>query len=193
MLTPEPSELQFTIQQPNCCEKFARRRGQEDRIFAGGKLRATGSKVKRAEKTGCKAVESPYSRLRFVELGLAKLTGNVGKSLISQYFTLVSSGTLLEMQLSPVQVARHNPPKRPTAKVLVAQWLLTQTGVPMSSSMPLRKAGFKCAEMWASLLSRRSSVYASPLTDVGPQIKTMLSCFAGNGTYRIIERLDCPL
>ena len=115
MLTPEPSELQFTIQQPNCCGKFARRRGQEDRIFAGGKLRATGNKVERAEKTGCKAVEFPYSRLRFVELGLAKLTGNVGKLLISQYITLVSRGTLLEMQCGSPQS-----PQRPTAKVLAA-------------------------------------------------------------------------
>ncbi len=69
MLTPEPSELQFTIQQPNFCEKFARRRGQEDRIFAGGKLPATTNKVQQAEKTGCEAVESPYSRLGFVHSG----------------------------------------------------------------------------------------------------------------------------
>ncbi len=160
MLTPEPSELQFTIQQPNCCEKFARRRGQEDRIFAGGKLRATGNKVERAERTGCKAVEFPYSRLRFVELGLAKLTGNVGKSVKTQYFTLVSRGTLVEMQLIPVQVARLNPPSGQPRRFLQPQWgLLTQPGVPMlsmSSSMALREATCKCAEMWASLLSCRS-------------------------------------
>ena len=40
MLKPEPSKLQFTIQQPNSAVLLARGRRQEARIFAGRKLGA---------------------------------------------------------------------------------------------------------------------------------------------------------
>ena len=50
--------------------------------------------------------------------------------------------------------------------------------VPTLSIHVLCKASCKSPEMWASLLSCRSSVYASPLTDDGLQLRIRASCTA---------------
>lgn len=106
MLKPEPSELQFTIQQPSSCGEFARRRETEDEIFAGGKLRATLNKVCQAGRTGCEAEERPLSRLGFVTRGIAEMS----RKCEMQRFLVVYACTELHFQRNAVISGLPIPP-----------------------------------------------------------------------------------